>query len=405
MRLALALVALAACSDPPPLEIKYALKTDGTQLCYANLAQQTPAHSCTDVSMLCPSVLDLRIVSAADTTHQFVKVCEPITGRMNLCSIAGINLPAPTSSIAEQTLEVQVAVYRDSDLAHDDAMNPICPDGLQFGADGLPESSAPSPAVGGRAFYHPGDTSTVVELGCTDESAIQDPTCVGMNSVLVTATVNDFDSDVSVAPSLADSLSVSIGEPQPVINGMTTQYVLQPTHTRALDRTVVGPIPGWGGAIDLALMSTACLEVLEDVPQATPSLVCKPVTMGQAEVDLPGIRVSKTTLDQILAADTLSTFPPQGLVIGIVLNDLGQPFEGITVTTSDTTAVVSYLAANRQGLIGGATSSNGIFLSTTAAFGSTFTAVNGMNQASAFGGLVEGKVTVVVLQFTQPTKP
>jgi hypothetical protein len=410
VRAAIAFIALvAACSDPPPLTIKYALKTDGSQLCYANAATQTLAHSCTDVSMLCKSVLDLRIVSASDTTQQYVKVCQEVTGRQNLCSIAGIDLPKPASSIPEQTLEVQVALFVEDDLAKDpDTGDPICPPDLEFGADGLPVSSSASPAVGGRAFYHPGDTSTVVELGCTDELALQKPSCAGTNTIAVTATVNDFDTEVSVPATLADSLSVLIGEPVADINGFST---LPPTHLHPLDRTVVGPTPGWGGAVDLQLLSSACLEVLEDVPQATPSLVCKQVAVGQEQIDLPGIRLSKTTLQQFLTALN-SPFPAEGLVVGVVLDDLGNPAAGVQVTTSDPAATLSYLSQNRQSLIAAglttSTTSNGIFLSTDTRYGATFTAIDplgGTSQPSAFGGLVQGKVSVVVLQFTQPTKP
>ncbi len=405
MKRALVLVALAACSDPPPLTIKYALKTEGSQLCYSNLAAQTVAASCTEVSMLCRSVLDLRVVSAADTTKQYVRLCQEVIGRPNLCSIAGVDLPAPVASIPEQTLEVEVALYRWDDLAHDDQGNPICPSDLAFGADGLPVSSAPSPAVGGRAFYHPGDTTTVVDLGCTDEAAIQDPKCANMNTVAVTATVKDFDSEVSVTPMLADNLSVSIGEPDVITVGTMTEYELPSIHLHALDRTVTGPIPGWGSAVDIELVASACLDVFEGVGQATPSTVCKPVLAGQSQVDLPGVRVATTTVNQILTAYSLPSFPAQGLVIGMVLDNVGNPAPNVTVVASDGTAV-SYLDTTRTHLVVGGTTTNGIFMSTAAAYGTTFTAQgNGINDPTGFGGLIQGKVNVVVLQFTNPTKP
>jgi hypothetical protein len=396
-------VALAACSDPPPLVIKYALTTDASQLCYANVLDQTPAQSCSDVEMPCQAVLDLRIVSASDPTKQFIKVCQVISGRPNLCSIAGIDLPKPTGSVPEQTLAVEVAVYRDDAIPHDpDTSDPICPDDLEFSPDGLPLSSSPSPAVGGRAFYHPGDTETVVHLGCTDELALQDKACTGANTTQVTATVDDFDTNVSVPVPLADHLSVFVGEPLPVISGSNIVYSLDPVRVRLLDRTVAGPIPGWGAAVDLPLVSSDCVEVIEDVPQATPSLVCR----SPVKTDIPGVRLSKATLDQILAALQMTEFPADGLVVGIVLDNAGNPAADATVTTSDPAADIAVLSADRRQVLAGATTSSGIFLSTRAPYNTTFTAHTGStNTPTVFGGLVAGKVTIEILQFTQPTAP
>lgn len=398
MKWALAILALAACGDPPPLQLKYALATKD-QVCTASNGQ--PAHSCSDVAMLCKSVLSVRIISPSDPSTPFVSQCVPVIGRPDLCSIAGIDLPPPTGKIPAQTLEVQVAVYVDSDLDHDDAGNPICPTDLQFTPEGLPAEGPPSPAIGGRAFYHPGDTETVVALGCTDEPAIQDPTCVNQNAVAVTADVEDFDSEVSVPPALADQLNVLVGEPQAVTIGATTAYELSPTQTRPLDRKIQGPTPGWGASVDLKLVATVCLEVLEDVPQATPAVTCKRLpSLGVQQLKLTGVRLAKATLDEILTALHLTLFPAQGLVVGIVLDQLGNPVANVQVTVDDPSnpmASVLALSENRQQVLAGATTSNGIFLSTNAGYGAMFSVGT---RGSAFGGLVAGKVTTVVLQLS-----
>jgi hypothetical protein len=405
VRLALAILVLASCSDPPPLTIRYALKDTGSQVCYSNLANESVAASCSEVSMICQTVLDLRIVSANDPTTAYSKVCQPVLGRMNLCSIAGIDLPSPAMTVSEQNLAVEVAIYRDSDLAHDDASNPICPTDLLFADDGTPQTSTPTPVVGGRAFYRPGDAQTVVDLSCFDEPALQDPRCLGKNTVSVTATVNDFDAGVPVTTALATNLSVSIAEP--TLQG--AQYEITQTQllTGALDPTFTGPIPSWGGNVELQLVSTACLDVDEGIAESTHTVTCKQVAARQAQVDLPGVRLSKTTLDQILAAFPLAAFPDPGMVVGIVLNQQGGPAENVSVTTNDPMNIhISYLSANRANIIAGATSSNGIFMSTDAPYGTVFTANGGtMNQPVGFGGLVQGKVNIVVLQFTQPTNP
>ncbi len=404
MKRAIWLVVLAACGDPPPLTLKYTLTTNSEQLCMAGSAV---ARDCSEVAMACPAVLSVRILSPSDPTVPFVSVCEPIVqGRPDLCSIDTIDLPAPAMRITSQTLEVQVAVYADADLPRDptDMTLPSCEPAtsIEFTPAGLVQNAAPSPAIAGRAFYHPGDATTVVALGCVDEAAVQTK-CLGANSVTVHATVTDFDTEVFVPSSLADQLSVLFGEPQPVTVGATTQYALSPADTHELSRNPTGTTPTWSATIDEKLVQWACLEVLEDVAQATPSVVCRSVTAGQQQVDINGIRLAKSTLDQILAALHDTSFPPEGQVVGIVLDSLGNPVANATVMTDDTMVPPPiYLSANRLSLQAGQTSTNGIFMS-TAKFGSTFTA-RGLSVSqitTGYGGLVEGKVTIVVLQFPQ----
>jgi hypothetical protein len=396
------LLALAACGDPPPLTLKYTLTTGPEQRC---MNGSVPAQNCLEVAMPCPAVLSVRILAPSDPTEPFVSVCEPIVGRQDLCSIAAIDLPAPATRITSQTLEVQVAVYADADLPHpDDPSVPSCEPAtsLVFTGKGLVQDAVPSPAIAGAAFYHPGDATTVVALGCVDAAAIQTK-CLGANTLTVHATVSDFDTEVSVPSSLADQLSVLFGEPQAVTIGNTTQYALSPTDAHELSRSMAGTTPSWLGTFDEKLVQAECLEVLEDVAQATPSLVCKPSTSGQQQISMIGTRLAKSTLDQILAVLHDTSFPPEGLTVGVVLDSLSNPVANAMVTTDDPMAQPPfYLSANRLALQAGQTSSNGIFMQTDAKFGSTFTAKGSVGAnvtTSGYGGLVEGKVTIVVLQF------
>lgn len=405
-------LATAACTNPPPLVLNFALTKGPAQVCSADGIH--PASTCSDVPLRCDSALSIRIVSPDDPKVPYVSVCQPILGRKNLCSIAGIDLPAPTRKIPAQTLEVQVAIYPLKALPPADPMTGElhCPADLQFAPDGLPLEAAqpcaptdpsctPTPAIGGRAFYHPGDTTTVVDLGCTDLHAVEDPTCAGPSTVNVAATIEDFDSDVAVPPAIADVLSVSIGEPKAIIVGPNTEYVLNPTDARVLPRTVIQPVPGWGGDVDLALMSTACLQVLEDAPQSTAALTCKTYRPGDTRVDITGFRLAKATLDQILGALGKTQFPPKGLVVGIVLDYLGNPAANFPVLS--TAGSVEYLSGDRKQLIAGATSASGIFISRDAAYGTAFSTHDATGHiATGVGGLVDGKVTVVIVQFTQP---
>ena len=409
---AVACAAFAACGAPPPLQISYTLTQQPSQQCYANPATQEVAKTCEDVSMLCPAVLSVRVFSPSAPSTPYISLCEPVVDSlMDLCSIAGIELPPPVDPIPEETLEVDVAVYSDGELMHDGSGNPICPTDVVYGADGLPEDGQPtngmvSPAIGGRAFYHAGDSDTVVALGCTDQARLQSLACIGADTVDVTATVDDFNNGLPVSPSLAATLTVSVGEPQ----SSGSDYVLAPVDEKQLAPIVEQPIPGWGDIVQIDLVATACLEVLEDVAETTPTLVCQPVTSGQEEVDIVGVRLAKPTLDQLLSALDMNEFPDAGLVVGVVLDDLGNPAANATVTTSSSTgsATIAYLSADGSSFTSGSaavTSTNGIFVSVDAPYGTIFSVPASLQTAPPpqLGGLVQGKVTIVVLQFKQPS--
>jgi len=414
-------LALAACGSYPPMVLDYALTQGPPQACTTTTNQT--AATCSDVALRCDATLSVRIVQPDDPATPFVSLCEPITGRKDLCSIAGISFPEPNRKVPAETLEVQVAIFATHTLCADPAdptgMTKQCPTNVAFDdATGLPVDVAPIcdpsamccpiPAIGGRALYHPGDKTTTVHLGCTFQGQLDDPSCAGPSTVTVAATVNDFDTGVSVSPATADLLGVTVGEPRAVTTMTGTVFVLEPSDVVALPRTVVQPMPGWDADVALQFTSAACLEVLEDVPQSTATITCK--RPMPPRIDLVGERLGKATLDQILAALHLTGFPPNGLVVGIVLDELGNPMPGQLVTPSCLTATppcsIEYLSADRTAIIaGGVTSANGIFLSQDAAFSASpptkFTTMNNLGQtASGLGGLIQGKVTVVVLQFS-----
>jgi len=393
----LALCVLAACSNPP-LKIYYELTDGETQSCGAT--------SCTDVKMECDAVLSIRIVDPSRPAVPYVSVCEPVPRDRNhdLCTLASIDLPDAT--LPKQTLEVQVLVWPRSAVIDPASGEIDCTQTeVRFDAtNGFPIDQSPTPALGGHAYFHPGDDQTVVTLGCTDLIALNDPVCIGASTVAVTATVDDFDTHVSVSgtvsgiPGLADRLSVSVGEPR--LNPTGTSYVLNAADARGLDLLVPNPTPTWGANVDLMFHDDICLEVLEDGPQATTAVSCDPV--GTPPFDIHGIRLSKVTLQQVLTTLGLTTFPDQGMTIGIVLDDLDNPSSGSVVTPD--TGTILYLSADRTTLVAGATSSSGVFVSLDAPFGSDFTAVGPVGQTiKKPGGLIDGKVTVVVLQYPRQT--
>lgn len=373
------LVALGACQDPP-LTIRYKVADGpGGYSCGA-------AATCSDIPMQCPSVMHLRIFSPADPTVPYVSMCEDVLANADkdLCAIARIDLPE--IELPREPLEVQVTVWPreavlDADGNLDCARTPVEFDAVY----GFPTTIGP--AFGGRAFYAPGDEETVVTLGCANADLVNAPTCTGEDKVDVTAAVLDFEAlPLSVSSTIANQLSLAVGEPR--------DSVLNAADLGILGRTVEGPVPAWGGKVDIELMSTACVQVLEDTAQATASLRCIRVLPQPRTLEIAGIRMPKDTLDEILAALALPAFPDEGITIGIVVDQSGNPVAGVPVMA--TAGTIEYLNANRTGLAtGGKTTSSGIFVSRDAPYGTSFSVNLTPAVDPAIGGRVKGKVTVV----------
>ena len=408
LAVAFALAGFAACSNPP-FALRFRLTDGDAQQCVGDGG--TVTTSCQDVTMLCDAYLSVRIVSPNDPEAPYISVCKPLTGAQHkLCAIAGIDLPQPVVAVPEQTLEVQMAIFPKSAIHPDPVTGePVCPR-VQFASNGLPMPVLPIcddpdpfactsvPAVGGRTYYHPGDAETVVDLGCTNLDELTDPeVCTGMRSTTVTASVNDFDDPVSsVDKTVADRLNVSVGEPTPLAD----TYVLTPADSTELARSTSSS-PTWSGELSTDLLSYACLEVLEDGAQTTTALTC--AKRGtESKIDLAGFYLKKTTLAQILTAVGMTQFPSDGgLVVGMVVDESSNPLAGQPVFCEGCT--IQYLNVTRTGVVPGMTSASGVFVSTDAPFGTTFTLPQSPGQPAVghekIGGIVEGKVTIVVLQY------
>jgi len=406
-RALLPLLVLAACGDPPPFTLKFRVTSGDVQACTTTAGSR--AMTCSDVTMLCDAYVSIRIFAPSDPTAPFISACKPLVGAgKNLCSIASVDLTAPTMPTKLQDLEVDMAVYRKDQLHTGLDGNLDCPHEVAFGADGFPAPQEPCdpgatmcdppPAIGGRAFYHPGDAETVVSLGCTNQATLEDPTCVGKSQLAVTSTVDDFDTGVSVSPALADSLLVSIGEP--AFDSTLGGYTLKSADTRALT-LMQQPVPAWSGNVDLQLQSSACIEVFEDGAQTTAALSCTD-QIGGSPLDVPGVRLAKPTLDAILAALGKTQFPLEGLVVGLALDYLGNPLPGVMIIPSSGSAHIKYMSADGSNFAATSTTTKGVWVSTDAPYGTTFQPF-GMTMANdGFGGLVAGKVDVVIIQFKPP---
>lgn len=424
MRAALVLLALAACGDPPPFTLQFRITQDQPYTCPTDPASSDPAKTCADVTITCDATLNIRIFPPGDPTAPYLTTCRRIFGRNDACAIASVELPPPVVPVPEQRLRVQMMLYPTDLLPLDVDGNPICPPAPPFADDGFPVAVQPTgcdhsqldpddptfcwpvPSIAGSAIYNPGDTQTVVSLGCTDIGSLRAASCSGAVKTAVKATVIDFDT-LALESGLATDLAVSVGEPVPA----GAEFKLNPTDTRQLPLTSAAQA-AWGGDVDLAFQSSACLEVFEDNAQSTATLRCvKLMAPDPATLDFtvtPGVRLAKSTLVDVLNAIKAPQFPDTGLVIGLVLDQDGNPVppnQNVMLSLPPgpvTTASISYLSQDRSALITGGTSSNGIFVSTDAPYGTQFSARNAAFNlpATGFGGIVDGKVTIVILQFS-----
>ncbi len=409
MKRAFLLIAIVACSNPP-LSLRFDLTDGDAQTCIGDTGNETT--ECGKVSMSCPSVLSIRIVPPNDPTVPFISTCKPIT-QTTLCGIAGIDLPAPTVPIPEQVLEVQMAVFPRSAVTELSTGELICPI-VAYGADGLPVANLPPcnpdetscpvvPAVGGRAYYYPGDEKTVVHLGCTYLEQLQTRACSGVNMVTVSASVTDFDTGFSVSGAAAQRLIVSVGEPHPVGD----VFVLNPDASKQLSLVSNLTPPSWGADIKFNpatdFRAAKCVDVRDVSAGSTSSLTCTTVDGPIGDhLDVGGVALSQATLNQVLGALGKTTFPIEGLVVGIVLDQVNAPVGGVRVVP--TTGNVVYLSADRTQLVPGQTSTSGIFISQDALFGTQFELQGAPTESTVgYGGLVEDKVTIVVIRLKPPS--
>lgn len=383
MTRALLVLAIAACGTPTP-QITLKLAKPPSQACPAD---------CAKVPLPCDAVMSIRIAERDDPSKRYLDQCIPVPPDVNndVCSLNMIDLES--AEIPVRDLVVQIAVFPRAVLDSDDQGDPVCPDIQYSSATGLPIEQAMAPALGGQTYYHPGDSQVEVTLGCTDLSAMRaGDSCRSPAAGTLSATVDDFDTRVPVTGGplgVADHLYVSIGEPHLFDGG----YVLNPRDAVLLHLDDE-QIPRWSAAADQKFTGYACVEVLEDTPQTIAALRCSPAVDPLPE--LTGIRISRDRLQNILKSLLLPAFPDEGLTIGIVVDAAANGAANYTVKPS--TGSVVYMSD--AGVVGGTTTSDsGIFVSRDAPFGTVFSAVGASPTIPAVGGLVAGKVTIVILPF------
>lgn len=390
-----ALAAAPACSDDPgPLGIRYELSQSEAQTC--------PSASCADIAVTCDAVLQVRIINPSRPDQAYVSACLPIDDPEDLCAIARGDLPA-NLQVPTSTVEVQVAVFPRSMATVDDDGTLRCPAPPAYGADGLPTLVEPVPAVGGRAFVDGSRDEVVVTLGCTDLSRLDNDSCRPQDSTDVSAGVDEFDTRVFVSIATAETLALSVGEPVPRIDPLSGQlrYSLDPASAAPLLLRPDSPVPAWQATVPRLFSAFACVQALEDAPGATTAIACRPVTAAQPTISITGYRVTRARVDATLDALGLAEFPATGMVLGVVVNSLGNPIAGVEVQPE--VGTIAYLDDAGTAVSGlGVTSASGLFVSLDVPFATSWSVAGpGQLVSPPTGGLVNGKLSVVVIELNE----
>jgi hypothetical protein len=369
----LGLLAPAACSTPTP---QIAIDPAGPPV------QSCPSTDCSMVALPCDAVMSIRIVDP-ESGQIFLDQCSPVPPdiKNDMCSLRSVNLDA--RQLPVQDLAVEVAVFPQA-MLDVPAGGPVCPSNIQYDAAGFPISQ-PAPTFGRRAYYHPGDELVKIELGCTDfNPATVGATCGTPAANRISATVTDFKTRVPVGSTIAMNLVVSVVEPV----ALGTSFAVNER-----DAVTLSPDDDdltWSAPLTREFNNFECVEVFEAVPQSTPTLHCTDV--HGVTSPLSGVRIAVGDLPQIVGGEV----PAGGITVGVVVDEQSNPVQDFTITP--TTGTVSYppAANSADDVSRTSTSMTGLFVSRDAPFGTQFFA-RGQPTASAIGGLVAGKVTVVVV--------
>jgi hypothetical protein len=360
--------------------------------------QACPSTECANVMLRCPSIMSIRIFDPKQPTKALLSQCStvPTDTHNDLCAVAQVDLIDTPLPVRE--LDVQIALFPQSRAIVDpnNVANMLCPD-VQFGAaSGFPIEQSPSPALGGRTLYHPGDSVVTVALGCTDLDAIN-ASCIDQAAVDVTATVRDFPNEVSVASGQVE-LRVAVAEPQ----SSGGSYMIGGSDSHMLTPQPDTGLATWNSTVSARFTRYVCADVLEsNLSEATGTVRCVPA-VGARTLELVGSWLRRPQLVDYLSSLGASMVPINGLTLGVVLDPALNPVAGATVRTSvvgGMAGTVRYLTKAGFSATASSTSDTGIFVSTDAAFGTEFTAhAAGLTDAIGVGGLVSGRVTIVVLQ-------
>jgi hypothetical protein len=387
--------ALAACGDESdPIRLHLSWRTEGSLAC--------PADTCSALELHCDAMVSVRVVDASDSSKVYVDRCLPLAAAPDLCGLRDLPL-ASDDRIPHRAVRVEVSIWPRAQIGDE------CPTTVEYDVRGLPQSRAMQPAIGGAQLVLAGQAPQVeVALACPNALALTDEACLADQPRRVTGTIEDFARRSSVPASIAEYLIVSAGPPvERIVQGSdTSQWELRPADLELLEPDATSSIaPLWTGSVPRELTDTICLEALHRT-EGGPTATCRAVPTTARALDLHGAYVPPTLRKDILAALGLDTVPPEGLVLGRVVDGNGAPIEGIKVVPSPMASTV-YIdgTGNHIDAASTETSPSGMWVSIDAA-PRTLWSVDGPLPSpvtpSAIGGRIAGHLTIVELVIGAP---
>lgn len=376
-----------------------------------------PSSDCHQYGMHCGATLSVRIVDA-DTLGSDAGPGSDASSSATLYGDKCITLDAADSDaglcavkdaklsfdkIPTRTMQVQVAIWPPPP----DGEGPRCPNDV-FDLRGIPRDKAPQPAFGGVAYVEAGtDRVAEVMLACRDPELVDEPECLATN--LVTVTLDDMQNLVPVRVEDAPSLSVEVGQPTQDTSKDPPVWVIKQADTHPMGQPLPTIPPLWKLDNVPGFTNHACVLVAQPVPQPSTVVSCTNDLSLQTDghLALHGLMLPESVLDELLSAANITALPSEGIVVGRVVDAVGAPLAGVTVKPlPDNNVNLLYVDATRTSVSPfGPTSADGFFLSRDAPFDTVWEATDtdGRVQDGEFrAGLVSGKVSVVVIQMTEP---
>jgi hypothetical protein len=402
IRWCLPIAALAVACGPSGdrLHIYYDFARGSEQTCIGE--DGDPVENCTGIPMTCDSVALLRILDP-DTGKIWVDQCGtiPRAAQDDLCPITRAFAefdPIPTT----RTL-VQLAVYNRADLMTDDDGNPVCPADLKFTATKfIAPTNSPMPALAGMEFTDGFDNEVTVMLGCNDTALIDTLECRNESALDFTASVLDLDLQIPVGTMTAANLSVRVGSPIQSAGVWTLD--LASTFELSL---VPGQARWFANDVNIDLHEYLCLQLIQTEERGAAPVTCRTLPdLLPTAFDVVGYHVNALTVDDVLGALGLPDVPNAGMVIGIVVDQQGNPVDGVTVTDSGG-STIKYLSSDRTNDDAPMTTDAGIFMSTNAelqvageANHWSGTRPDTIQVNDPIGGKITDRLSIVVIQMT-----
>lgn len=414
MRLAifalLGLFGLAACDD----SVQFRLRIEWQRATAESSAQACPqlldgSYSCRAIPLSCDVQVRVRIVGATNDVTYYSD-CFPILSNGDACQLAA--LPIESRAIPNEMVRVQVIVWTFQELM-DSGLTPAqlaesggCPVSTPFDVGGLPRLGAtpvqpgltrePIPALGGETYFLVGQSPTAtVTLGCPKYPSLDAPVCRDDN-LRIQATIRDPNDFFSIdRPPESANMSVQYGLP---VESEGVYRVVSSGLSPALDASPEGTPLTWNGVLLEPPGELGCL-VTDRNDVAAPSIHCFDTTVpDEGTMIADGFQVGSQLLRDMRRVLSLIDVPPEGIVLGVVVDADGQPVANANVTADG--ASIVYPDDSFVG-VRSSTNSKGFFISRDAGFETEWRATgpnNTRDDGSARGGLVEFYVSVVVVR-------